>query len=79
MKTYSSQGGRASCSLPIGSVTVAMKAKRALAQARIQCEVIKISRANEAHGCIYGIEYPCELSGNVRRALSDAGIATLNT
>ena len=79
MKTYSSQGGRALCSLPIGSVTVAMKAKRALSSAHIQCEVVKVSRANAAHGCIYGIEYPCELSGNVRHVLSEAGIATLNT
>jgi hypothetical protein len=78
MKTYSLQRGRAFCSLPIGSVTVAMKAKRALTLAQVQCDVVKVSKANSSRGCIYGIEYPCELSGNVRHVLSDAGIDTLN-
>ena len=79
MKIYSPQGARALCSLPLGSVTVAMRAKRALNAANVSCDVVKVKRGGASHGCIYGIEYPCELSGNVRHVLSDSGIPTLNT
>ena len=65
--------------MPLGSVTVAMKAKRALNAAHIGCDVVKTSKQSSARGCIYGIEYPCELSGNVRQVIRDAGVATLNS
>ena len=74
MKIYSSQGNTARCTASIGSVTVAMKAKRALAASGITCDVIKVSTGGGARGCVYGIEYPCAISGNVRSILAGMGL-----
>ena len=79
MKIYGSQGQRALCSIPLGSVTIAMKARRILSAAHVQCDVVKTSHASSARGCIYGIEYPCELSGNVKSLLASAGVQTRST
>ncbi len=68
----------ARCSVSLGSVTASMKAKRALSAIGIGCDVVKISSKEQSRGCIYGIEYPCELTGNVRKVLSDNGIQVLN-
>lgn len=62
------------CTASLGSVTVAMKAKRALSASQIKCEVVKVSTRRSAGGCVYGIEYPCELSGNVKNILDRAGV-----
>ena len=53
---------------------MAIKARRALSQAGITVNVKKLSGGNDSRGCIYGIEYPCELSGNILSLLKSRGI-----
>jgi hypothetical protein len=53
-----------------------MKARRALSAQGLGCEVIKISEKSSSRGCIYGIEYPCEISGSVQGVLRAAKIQT---
>jgi hypothetical protein len=76
MKIYGSFGERQICTATLGSVTLAMKARRALAAQGLGCEVIKISDQSSSRGCVYGIEYPCEISGSVQRVLSASAIQT---
>ena len=56
--------------MSLGSVTAAMKARRILSSRSINCDVIKVSSKGDERGCIYGIEYPCELSITVKALLS---------
>ena len=65
------------CSLPLGSMTQAIKARRALAGSDITVTVKKLSTGDRGRGCIYGIEYPCEISGNVRAVLVRNGVGGL--
>lgn len=53
------------CAAATGSMTIAIKARRALSSAGITVSVKKLSGGDKSRGCIYGIEYPCELSGNI--------------
>ena len=62
------------CRLSTGSMTAAMKSQRALARNAIRVNVVKIASSKNDKGCVYGIEFPCALSGNVRQALESAGI-----
>jgi hypothetical protein len=55
-------------------MTQALKAKRLLGRADISVNVKKLSVSSSANGCIYGIEYPCELSGNVNTILTRNGL-----
>jgi hypothetical protein len=73
---YSNQGLRALCSLSLGSMTQALKAKRLLGRFDIRVNVKKLSVSNNTSGCIYGIEYPCEISGNVNAILKNGGISS---
>lgn len=70
MKLYASSGQNARCTMSLGSVTAAMKARRILSSRSITCDVIKISSKSDERGCVYGIEYPCELSMTVKALLS---------
>ena len=63
-----------SCAASTGSMTTAIKARRALSSVGISASVKKLSGGNDSRGCIYGIEYPCELSGNVLSLLQSRGI-----
>ena len=63
------------CTVSIGSVTYAEKAMRALASAAIYSEIIKLDE-NRNRGCIYGLEFPCSQTDNVRAVLRTAGIKT---
>lgn len=74
MKIYNSFGAGQICTATLGSVTLAMKARRALNAQGLPCNVTKISDKGSARGCVYGIEYPCEISGNVQRVLSASSI-----
>lgn len=68
-------GGRgATCTVTTGSVTMSVKAKKALAAEGISARSVKLSAGSAARGCVYGIEYQCELSGNVYYILQSAGI-----
>ena len=62
------------CAASTGSMTMAIKARRALAANGISVNVKKLSGGNDSHGCIYGIEYPCELSGNIISILESRNI-----
>ena len=61
------------CSVSLGSMTQAIRARRHLSSRSIEVRVRKISEGNTAKGCIYGIEYPCSVSGNVYALLRDGG------
>ena len=63
------------CTVSIGSVTYAEKAMRALASAAIYSEIVKLDESR-SRGCIYGLEFPCSQSDNVRAVLRTAGIKT---
>ena len=62
------------CTAVTGSMTMALKAQRALSKQAIRASTVKVSRANTSRGCIYGIEFDCSLSGNVRAVLDAAGV-----
>ncbi len=66
---------RSLCAASTGSMTMAIKARRTLSQRGISVNVKKLSAGSERRGCIYGIEYPCELSGNALSVLQECGIA----
>ena len=67
------------CSVSLGSMTQAIKARRLLSSQGLEVKVRKISEGNSHRGCVYGIEYPCEISGNIRSVLRSNGIdAVLN-
>ena len=63
------------CAASTGSMTMAIKARRALSQSGITVNVKKLSGGSDSRGCIYGIEYPCELSGNILSLLQSRGIS----
>ena len=59
------------CSAAIGSITQAMKAQRALAEAAIPTTVIKYESSGSGNkGCIYGLSFSCSQSNNVQTVLS---------
>ncbi len=62
------------CTAIIGSMTMAMKAQSALADAAIRVNIAKISSNETQNGCAYGVDFPCTQSSNVRTILSHAGI-----
>ena len=61
------------CSAAIGSMTQAMKAQKALANAAIPSTVIK-SDSSLRRGCVYGLSFSCEQEKNVRVVLGSARI-----
>lgn len=63
------------CAASTGSMTIAIKARRVLSQSGITVNVKKLSGGSDSRGCIYGIEYPCELSGNIISLLQSRGIS----
>ena len=63
------------CTVSVGSVTYAEKAMRALASAAIYSEIVKLDESR-SRGCIYGLEFSCSQSENVRAVLHNAGIKT---
>lgn len=62
------------CVAEIGSVTYAMKAQRALAQAAIPCAVVKSERSGR-RGCTYGVAFSCSQENNARAVLASARIS----
>lgn len=63
------------CSAAIGSVTQAMKAQRALAQAAIPATVVKWEASSRLRGCTYGVRFSCLQQKNVQTVLASARIA----
>ena len=62
------------CAASTGSMTMAIKARRTLSAEGFTVSVKKLNGGNDSRGCIYGIEFPCELSGNILSLLIGRGI-----
>ena len=65
---------RGSCTAVIGSMTQAMRAQSALAEAAIRAVVVKISSAKSTGGCAYGVDFPCTQMSNAKTVLGLAGV-----
>ncbi len=65
---------RSLCRASTGSMTMAIRARRTLLAEGVTVSVKKLSAGVEKRGCIYGIEYSCELSGNIFSLLRSKGI-----
>jgi len=75
MRNYSQkEGSLPLCTASTGSMTAAIKARRILSAHGFEVKVKKLSAAKDSRGCIYGIEFSCELSGNVLSILQNAGM-----
>lgn len=70
---YSPYASGQSCTAVIGSMTKAMQAERALAQASVRASVQKVS-STQAGGCVYGVSYACNQESLVKDILSHAGV-----
>ena len=70
---YTNNYSGARCSLTLGSMTEALKARRILSRAGITVTVKKLA-TDTSRGCVYGIEFSCELLGNVRDILGRNGV-----
>ena len=68
------QGDGRGCFAELGSMTYAMKAQKALANAAIPCIVQKTESSASHRGCTYGIRFSCLQENNVRTVLSAARI-----
>ena len=62
------------CIFTIGSVTQSMKATKILQANSIPVSSIKLSNSNARIGCVYGIEFNCRYTDNIRRFLSAANV-----
>ena len=62
------------CTAVIGSMTQTMKAQSVLATASIRAAVTKLSSTKNQTGCVYGLDFSCRQTPNVRQILADAGI-----
>ncbi len=47
------------CIASLKSMTIAIKAKRALNEANFDCEIIKLEPYMTKKGCAYGIKFDC--------------------
>ena len=75
MQSYNLFNSGALCTAVIGAMTKAMKAQRALSAQAIRSSVVKVGKAASSKGCVYGIEFDCALTGNIRKTLEESGIA----
>ena len=62
------------CTAVTGSMTMAMKAQRALSKNALRAVTVKVSQGSAVRGCIYGVEFDCPLLGNVKSVLESNGI-----
>lgn len=62
------------CTAVTGSMTMALKAQRALSREAIRANTVKVSGSANGKGCIYGVEFDLALLGKVKAALDSAGI-----
>ena len=73
-ETLYEEASRGTCTAVIGSMTQAMRAQNALAEAAIRAVVVKISSAKSTGGCAYGVDFPCTQMSNARTVLTRAGV-----
>ena len=62
------------CTAAVGSVTLAMRAQQALAQAAIPATVVKLEASSSRRGCVYGVQFSCLQEYNVKKVLEAARI-----
>ena len=60
--------------LTVPTVTIALKAKKALSRRGIKANVIKIDSSVHQSGCSYGIEFPASEFYNVISIMKEAKI-----
>ena len=65
----------AECIAAIGSMTMAIKAQRALLNQGLAARVVALSPGETKHGCAYGVGFSCALESGVRATLQGAHIA----
>lgn len=58
------------CTAALGSLTYAIKAQRALAEAGVSCEIVKLDSSMTRRGCAYGVEFPCSEQRSVRTVMN---------
>ena len=73
-ETLYEEASRGTCTAVIGSMTQAMRAQNALAEAAIRAVVVKVSSAKSTGGCAYGVDFPCTQMSNARTVLTRAGV-----
>lgn len=59
------------CVASLKSMTTALKAKKALIEAFIDCEIIKLEPNMTKKGCAYGIKFDCMNIYSVENVLND--------
>ena len=74
MKHESSYRSATVCTAVTGTMTMAMKAQRALTKAAIPSNTVKVSKSVNNTGCIYGVEFDISLLGKARAVLDGAGV-----
>ena len=62
----------------VGSITYALKAKKALERLGIRVRVVKSSPSESSRGCQYGIEYDIRFEMTVIAEMHRLGIAFLH-
>ena len=62
------------CRIEIGSMTLTMKAQKALSGAAIPTTVIKNDSSFSSRGCSYGLRISCAQMANARSVLAHEGI-----
>lgn len=66
--------GYQGCIAALHSVTLAIKAQRALNAENISAEVITLNASETRRGCAYGLSFPCNEESRVRALLRAARI-----
>ena len=72
-RAYSQMNPQASSTAVIGSMTAALKARRALSAESLYSDVVKVS-SHHGGGCEYGVRFSRAISGNVSAILAANGI-----
>lgn len=62
------------CGAAIPSLTLCIRAQRALLENGIDASVVKLDPSLTRRGCAYGIEFDCNSAHTVRAVLSKGGI-----
>ena len=66
--------GYSECIAEIGSMTQAMRAQSALAEAVIPSTVVKTDSSRSGKGCAYGVSFSCAYYENAEKILSKSRV-----
>ncbi len=62
------------CIASVKNMTGAMRIRDALVRGGVQAEIVSIDASLTRRGCAYGVSFPCEREGQVRRILGSKKI-----